>query len=83
MENLDSATHKVIVTIGSMNASEDVGVQIKIDPEMSGEDYEALGYQPASHKFLEMFVLPMLENIYMKSNFPELFDDEAPDITVN
>lgn len=83
MENLDNATHKVVVTIGSTDDSEDVGVQIKLDPEMTGQEYEALGYQPASHKFLEMFVLPMLENIYMQSNFPELFDPEAPDVTVN
>ena len=83
MENLDNATHKVVVTIGSTDDSEDVGVQIKLDPEIAGQEYEALGYQPASHKFLEMFVLPMLENIYMKSTFPELFDPDAPDVTVN
>lgn len=83
MENLDNATHKVVITLGSIDSSEDVGVQIKLDPEMTGEDYAALGFQPASHKFLEVFFLPMLENIYLKSNFPELFDDEAPDITVN
>ena len=83
MENLDNATHKVVITIGSTNDTEDVGVQIKLDPEMTGADYDTLGYQPAAHKFLEMFVLPMLENIYMQSNFPELFDPDAPDMTVN
>lgn len=83
MENLDNATHKVVVTIGSMNDAEDVGVQIQLSPEMTGEDYESLGYQPASHMFLDKFILPLLETIYMKSNFPELFDEDGPDITVN
>ena len=83
MENLDNATHKVVVTIGSIEDGEDVAVQIKFDPEITGEQYEALGYQPSSHKFLERFVLPMLEQIYTQSNFPELFDPEAPDVTVN
>lgn len=83
MENVDTYTHKVVVTIGSTNDVEDVGVQIKLDPEITGEDYQALGYQPASHKFLEAFILPLLENVYMRTNFPELFDDEAPDISVN
>lgn len=82
MENLEQATHKVVITIGSMNDLEDVGVQINLDPETTGSDYEALGYQPAAHMFLNKFILPMLENVYMQSNFPELFDPEAPDITV-
>lgn len=83
MENLDTATHKVVITIGSEGDSEEVGVQIKLSPEITGEQLQDLGYQPACHKFLEKFVLPMLENIYMHSNFPELFDPEAPDISVN
>lgn len=83
MQNIDSATHKVIVTIGSTDSSEDVGVQVKLDPEITGEDYQRLGFQPASHQFLEKFILPLLEHIYMKANFPELFDEDADDITVN
>jgi len=83
MENLDNTTHKVVLTIGSTNELDEVGVQIKLDPEMTGEQIVALGYQPASHQFLEKFILPMLENVYMKSTFPELFDEEGPDITVN
>lgn len=83
MENLDNATHKVVVTIGSMNDAEDVGVEVTFNPEMTGEDLAALGYQPAAHKFLDKFILPLLEQIYMKSNFPELFDEDGPDITVN
>lgn len=77
MENLDKSTHKVIITLGSTNDVEDVGVQIQLDPDVQGKDYEALGYQPASHKFLETFILPMFEQIYLKSNFPELFEDES------
>ena len=76
MENLNSTTHKVIITLGSTNDVEDVGVEIKLDPVMQGADYTELGYQPASHKFLEQFILPMLENIYLRSTFPELFEDE-------
>lgn len=78
MENLDNATHKVVITIGSVDASEDVGVQISLDPEIEGQDYEAMGFQPASHQFLHKFVLPLLENIYMRSEFPELFDSDGP-----
>ena len=83
MENLDSATHKVVVTIGSFGDKEDVGVQISLDPEVKGEDYKTLGYQPASHMFLEKILLPFLEQVYMQGNFPELFDEDGPDITVN
>jgi len=83
MENLDNVTHKVIVTIGSINDAEDVGVQVSFDPEMTGEEYQKLGYQPASHQFLEQFILPLLENIYMRTTFPELYDEDGPDITVN
>lgn len=83
MQNLDNTTHKVVLTIGSTSDIDEVGVQIRLDPEMTGADIEALGYQPASHQFLEKFILPMLEQVYMESNFPELFDEDAPDITVN
>jgi len=76
MENLDNTTHKVIITLGSTNDVEDVGVSITLDPVMQGDDYKTLGYQPASHKFLEVFILPLLESIYMQTNFPELFADE-------
>lgn len=83
MENLDNVTHKVVVTIGSTDDSEDVGVQIQLEPTLTGEDIQALGYKPASLEFLDRFILPMLEHIYMRSQFPELYDENGPDITVN
>lgn len=77
MQNLDNATHKVVITIGSEGDSEAVGVEIRFQPEMSGEDYLSLGYQPAAHEFIERFIMPMLENVYMKSEFPELFQEDS------
>lgn len=83
MENIDTATHKVIITLGSEGRAEDVGVQIVLDPALTGDDIQALGYKPASLEFLDRFILPVLENIYMQVHFPELFDPDAPEPSVN
>lgn len=77
MENLDNTTHRVVMTIGSINANDEVGISIKLDPEITGADIEALGYKPPCLEFLDRFVLPMLEEVFMKSNHPELFDPDA------
>ena len=89
MENLNNEptmeemTHKVVVTFGSAGQDDGVAVGITLDPPLSEEEYEALDFKPACHLFMEKFVIPMLEEITMRSNFPELFDEDAPAFTVN
>lgn len=83
MENLDNTTHRVVVTIGSVDEQGEVGVRINLDPEMTGEEIVALGYQPASHQFLEKVILPMLEEVFMKTNADVLNGLEGPTRTVN
>lgn len=82
-KTFDDVTHKVVITLGSIDDDEAVGVMITFEPELDGSDYEALGYQPASHEFLNRFLLPVLESVYMQSEFPELFKDDGESKSVN
>lgn len=74
-DELPKFTHKVTMTLMSNEDDTDVGVEIKWDPQMTGADYKALGYQPACHRFIEVYVLPMLEEAFMAHEFPELMQD--------
>lgn len=68
-------THEATLVFRSNN--DDTGVQVEMNwsPLLTGEDYKALGYQPASHTFIERWVLPMLEEAFMHTNHPELMED--------
>lgn len=76
MANEAAFTHEVVMTLRSNNDDTGVSVEIAWNPELTGADYKALGYQPPVHKFVERVILPALEQAYMENNHPELF--EAP-----
>ena len=82
MENLDNTTHRVVLTIGSVNDVDEVGITIKLDPEITGADIEALGYKPPCLEFLDKFILPMLEEVYMKATHADLYEAQGPSDTV-
>ena len=70
-------THEVVMTMRSNNNESGVSLEIKWNPELTGADYKALGYQPASHRFVEKAILPALEQVYMESTHPELMEPQV------
>lgn len=60
----NSVTHKLHITISSVDDEPDTYVSIQFDPSLDGEDLQRLGYKPASYIFLDKYVMPMIEQAY-------------------
>lgn len=71
MENFPH-THAAVMTIASSGEDNNVAVEIRWEPELEGTEVEDLGYLPASYKFVQAYVMPMLEEVFMNEEYPEL-----------
>lgn len=69
---IPDVTHEATLRIFSNEDSPDVWVQIDWEPKMTGSELEALGYFPASYRFIQENVVPMLEEA-----FAEALDEDA------
>lgn len=78
MANTLPYTHEVVMRIRSDGKEGDSIVEIEWNPDLSGEGYKELGYQPPCHKFVERYVLPMLEEAFMHENHPSLMERGKP-----
>lgn len=67
-------THEVVLTVRSNEDDPDCSFRVEWKPDISGEEYKAMGYQPTSHIFAEQWLLPMLERAYMSNVHPELLE---------
>lgn len=56
-----SFTHKTVVTVYSNGDSEMVSVKVELEPDMTGEDIEQLGYMPAAYTMLEDYLYPAIQ----------------------
>lgn len=83
MTEQSTPTHVVTVTLSSINDGSNVRVEVKWDPDLEGADIEELGYLPASYQFVQEFILPCLEEAYLRSEFKELFDTPSPSNRMN
>lgn len=70
-------THRVTMTLSSNERDDGVNVHIKWDPDIDGKGIEEIGYLPASYQFLQQYILPVLEDAYLESNFGYLLDTPA------
>lgn len=65
-------THRATMTVSSDGPNSDVAVQIIFDPDMKGSDIIELGYLPPAYNFIQEYLLPALEAVYMEGEYPEL-----------
>lgn len=77
------ATHTVTLTLKSNGADDAVAISVDFSPDFTREDYEREGYFPAAYDFANRFVFPLLEEIHMRSEHPEMFNVEPPSNTRN
>lgn len=71
--------YTAIVTITSVGDAPEVSVQLDWDPELDEQDPRVLGFTPASFKFVERLIIPVLERAYMEATSPEIFDESPSD----
>lgn len=71
-------THEVVMRIRSVGAAGNTEVMVEWNPDLSGDGYKELGYQPPCHKFVERYILPMLEEAFMQENHPSLMEKGKP-----
>lgn len=69
----DTVTHKLHITVSSVDDEPDTYVSVHFDPPLTGEEIEQLGYKPASYIFLDKYVMPMFEQAYADDE-----DNDAP-----
>lgn len=59
-------THKVTMTLYSNGPEEMVSVRVKWDPDVEGKHISEIGFLPAAYQFLQEFIVPAIEEGYMK-----------------
>lgn len=78
----DSVTHQATLTIFSNEDQPDVWIQIDWEPKLTGGEMRELGYFPASYRFIQENVVPMLEQAFAES-LDELANADSPSELVN
>ena len=71
-------THKATLTVYSNGDDDMVSVKMVWDPDLTGMNIQDLGYLPASYQMVEEFLLPALEEAYMKSEVEPMMAMESP-----
>lgn len=71
----NNVQHRATITISSTDDKPEVEVEVDWEPGFDDMDPRELGYTPAAFAVMQEYIVPVLEKLYLESNYAEILSD--------